>query len=345
MKVLSSILGCSSCALLAGVLLSVNASAHHSQAPYDMTTEIVLEGTVVNLSWRNPHAEMTLEVAGEDGEIFRQAVELASVSEIRGLGVERDQIPVGARVQLLAHPGRRGTQAMVFGLALTRADGAKIALHPFADFDNIPEARASATSLAGRWSPTGGGITEIFGVMMSWPYTDTASAVLQSTVSREGASLGVCEDIPPPLLSIFPDLREIEIGDETIVMRFEAQGQNQERVVHMNETAHPADVEPSLVGHSIGRWEGETLVVDTIAFAPHPHGAFAWVPAGLDKHLVERFTLAEDGLSLSYEVAMEDPESLTGTARLSMTWDYRPELAPSGVPCDPETAERFLREE
>ena len=345
MKLSSSFPARSSSTFLAGALLSVSAFAHHSQAPYDMATEIVLEGTVVNLSWRNPHAEMTLEVTGENGDTFRQAVELASVSEIRALGVERDQIPVGARVQLLAHPGRRGPQAMVFGLALTRADGEQIALHPFADIDNIPEARTSATSLAGRWSPTAGGLTEIFGVMMGWPYTETARSDLQSTVSREGSSLGVCEDIPPPLLSIFPDLRQIVIGDETIVMRFEAQGQNQERVVHMNEPAHPADVDPSLVGHSIGRWEGETLVVDTIAFLPHPHGAFAWVPSGPDKHLVERFTLAEDGLSLQYEVAMEDPESLTGTAMLSMTWDYRPELSPSGVPCDPETAERFLREE
>jgi len=345
MKTLRSFLGCSFCALLAGTFASFPVNAHHSQAPYDMTTEIVVEGTIVDLAWKNPHAEMTLEVTGENGETFRQAVELASVSEIRGLGVDREQIPVGARVQLLAHPGRRGPQAMVFGLGLTRPDGVRIALHPFADFDNIPEARASATSLAGRWSPTSGSITAVFGVMTSWPYNDAALAVFQSLAGREGASLGVCEDIPPPLLSIFPDLREIEIGDDTIVMRFEAQGQNQERVVHMNETAHPADVEPSLVGHSIGRWEGKTLVVDTIAFSPHPHGAFAWVQSGSDKHLVERFTLADDGRSLRYDVAMDDPASLTATATLSMTWDYRPDLAPSGVPCDPATAERFLRAE
>lgn len=79
-------------------------------------------------------------------------------------------------------------------------------------------------------------------------------------------------------------------------------------------------------------------------FTPHPHGAFAWVASGPDKHLVERFTLGDDGLHLRYELTLEDPESLTGPATLSMRWDYRPDLAPSGVPCDPEIAERFLRE-
>jgi hypothetical protein len=38
------------------------------------------------------------------------------------------------------------------------------------------------------------------------------------------------------------------------------------RTVHMNMTAHPAKVAPSRAGHSIGRWDGDTLVVDTVGF-------------------------------------------------------------------------------
>ena len=39
------------------------------------------------------------------------------------------------------------------------------------------------------------------------------------------------------------------------------------RTVHMNMTAHPANVAPSRAGHSIGRWDGDTLVVDTVGDA------------------------------------------------------------------------------
>lgn len=344
MKRFRSILERHLLAFAAGSLVFGAAPAHHSQAPYDMTSEVVIEGTVVELEWRNPHIAMTLEVTGENGEPFLQEVELASVSEVRALGIDRDEIPLGASVALQAHPGRRGPQARVFGLALTRSDGARIPLHPFAGFANIPDIGVEASGLSGRWAPSGEGLTELFGVMLSWPYTDAANAVLQGTLSREGSSLGVCKDIPPPLLSIFPDLREIEVNDAAVVMLFEAQGQNQERVIRMNETEHPAAVEPSLMGHSIGRWEGETLVVDTIAFTPHAHGAFAWVPSGPNKHLVERFTLTDDRLHLRYDLTLEDPESLTGPATLTMLWDYRPDLEPSGVACDPEVAERFLHE-
>lgn len=328
-----------------GLLAWSYASAHHSQAPYDMDSEVTIEGKIVDLEWRNPHIAMTLEVTGQDGKPFRQEIELASVSELRGLGVDKDAIPIGEPVALRAHPGKRDPEARAFGLALTKSDGTRIPLHPFAGFDIVPDDREKADSLAGRWAPSGERLPQIFGVMMSWPYTEAANAALQDTANREGSSLGICADYPPPLLSIFPDLREIEIGDSTVSMRFEAQGQNLERVVRMNETEHPAGIEPSLLGDSIGWWEDETLVVDTNAFTPHPHGAFAWVPSGPDKHLVERFTLTEDRLHLRYEVTMEDPESLTGPAKLDMLWDYRPNLAPSGVACDPEIAERLLHEE
>ena len=344
MKHFCSIPGLHVLHLAGGLFVLGSASAHHSQAPYDMTSEVVIEGTIVELAWRNPHIAMTLEVTGQNGEPFLQEVEMASVSEVRALGVDEDAIPLRASVALRAYPSRRGAEARVFGLDLTRSDGTRIPLHPFAGFAISPDIRVEATGLAGRWAPSGEGLTETFGVFASWPYID-GGAALEEAVNRSGASLGVCADYPPPLLSIFPDLREIEVGDTTVVMRFEAQGQNLERVVRLNMAEHPADVEPSLLGHSIGWWEGETLVVDTIAFTPHPHGAFAWVRSGPDKHLVERFTLAEDRLHLRYDVTQEDPESLTGPATLSILWDYRPDLEPSGVACDPEVAERLLREE
>ena len=61
--------------------------------------------------------------------------------------------------------------------------------------------------------------------------------------------------MPPPLLHIFPDLRTIEVAGATVVIRSETNGVKQERVVHLNQKAHPAGLEPTVEGHSIGRWE------------------------------------------------------------------------------------------
>ena len=85
----------------------------------------------------------------------------------------------------------------------------------------------------------------------------------------------------------------IEVGDKEVVLRFDNTGDHVERIVHMG-AEHPANLQPSLHGHSIGRWEGETLVIDTIGFEPNGSGVALNVPSSASKHTVERLTLTED---------------------------------------------------
>jgi len=141
-----------------------------------------------------------------------------------------------------------------------------------------------------------------------------------------------------------PQLRTIEVRDDRVVMKIDADGVDATRTVHLDLAAHPANVEPSLLGHSIGRWEGATLVIDTIGFTPHELGVGFGIPAGAGKHLVERLTLGADGLQLRYELTLEDPEYLSAPATYTAMWDHRPELAPSGAACDAEISERYREE-
>ena len=73
--------------------------------------------------------------------------------------------------------------------------------------------------------------------------------------------------------------------------------------------AHPEDVEPTFMGDSIGRWDGDTLVVDVSHFKPG-----GWIGGGFIHsdalHLVERYTRI-DRDQLNYEVLIEDPKVLT----------------------------------
>jgi hypothetical protein len=85
---------------------------------------------------------------------------------------------------------------------------------------------------------------------------------------------------------------------------------NLKRTVHMNMKAHPANVKPSRAGHSIGRWEGDTLVVDTVGFTP---GVLNAPVRHSDKlHVVERFTLDPATMRLTRQYEAEDPVYLKG---------------------------------
>ena len=331
--------------LVSAFVLSPAAFAHHSRAAYDLTKEITLEGTVAELAWKNPHIFMTVETRGDAGQSQRTEVEVTSVSEAAALGLPRDAIAPGARVSVRAHPGRGGAGSRAVGIVVTATDGTIYPLNVDARVA-IRHTQVPAAGIAGRWAPTVESFSDVLPALRSWPLTAAGQAAAAEAGVRSASgsvsTLGICEPFPPPVLSIFPDLRTIEIGDETVTMRFEgAVGVNMERLVYLNRE-HPAALAPSLMGHSVGRWEGETLVIDTVGFAPHPVGTM-FLPSSPGKHLVERLTLTPDRLQLKYAITIEDPEILVSPASFTATWDHRPDLAPSGEPCDPETARRPLR--
>jgi hypothetical protein len=143
------------------------------------------------------------------------------------------------------------------------------------------------------------------------------------------------------MLMLYPVATFVTVNARTVV--FDIDWLDAQRIVHL-ETAHPVDLEPSLQGHSIGSWEGDVLVVDTIGFAPHAEGIGFGMPSSASKHLVERFALEPDRQHLRYEVTVEDPVYLTEPVSQSAQWVFDPELRPSGVSCDLEVARRYLRE-
>jgi hypothetical protein len=82
------------------------------------------------------------------------------------------------------------------------------------------------------------------------------------------------------------------------------------RTIHMNRNTHPANLEPSRAGHSIGRWQGDVLVVDTVGFAPGVLSPPVMHSAEL--HVVERFSLDPATTTLTRSYVAEDRVNFTG---------------------------------
>jgi hypothetical protein len=224
------------------------------------------------------------------------------------------------------------------------------AVHPL-NIDSAVSIAASvpAQTLAGQWVPP---VESSIQIYRSFPgptlLTEAGGAAREQAVARAQtpgvAASGLCEPYPAVALSIGVGLHTIEISDATVVLKYEVEGMNQRRIVHMNQAEHPLNPTPSLLGHSIGRWEGETLVIDTIALAPHPLGLIR-LPSTPGTRLVERLSLTADRRQLEYAFTVEDPVYLTGPASYTVRWDHRPDVQPSSAePCDPENAQRALVE-
>jgi hypothetical protein len=106
------------------------------------------------------------------------------------------------------------------------------------------------------------------------------------------------------------DINRITQSEEEIKMIYGSMGI--ERTIHIGMSEHPADIAPSLAGHSIGRWENGVLIVDTIGFAPGILSADGRVPHSGALHVVERFTFDPERLSLARSYVADDPLYFTG---------------------------------
>jgi hypothetical protein len=82
------------------------------------------------------------------------------------------------------------------------------------------------------------------------------------------------------------------------------------RQMFLNRASHPADPDPSWYGDSIAKWEGDTLVVDSVGFNDKFWFDFAGHPHTEKLHVIERYRRPDQG-HLEYEVTVDDPGAYT----------------------------------
>ncbi len=318
--------------------LPYGVGAHHSRAAFDTTVEVLLDGTVADVTWANPHTYFKVETLDGAGKTVLQEVEVGPLSTLQPLGLTRATIVPGERVTVRANPNRRGPGHLVVGLEVTKSDGQVFPLHVVRSGRPLPPA-AAAAGLAGRWVPANDGFMGIVRESRNWPLTDAGRTGI---ADGAGDSQGGCTAWPAPLLMALPMLRTIAVSGDRVSLAFDWMGAS--RTVRLDLPEHPRGVEPTLQGHSIGRWEGDALVIDTVGFLPHEEGAGFGVPSGEGKRLVERLALTADRTRLDYEFTVQDSFSLTEPVTYRMQWVHRPDLEPTGDACDETIATRFLRE-
>lgn len=116
-----------------------------------------------------------------------------------------------------------------------------------------------------------------------------------------------------PRISTMPMPLEIVQTPKEVVILYEA-FRAWRRIPIDPDLKHPDDLVPTWMGDSVGRWEGDTFVVDVIGFNDK-----TWIGGGASihseqLHVVERYTLNDDG-SMTYEYTVEDPVALNGPSR------------------------------
>ncbi len=98
-------------AAAAAAIAAGSASAHHSTAMFDMNKNVVLEGTIKEFQWTNPHTWIVFEVPNAGGGVDEYGIEGMSPNYLARSGWDKHTLSSGEKVELTIHPlkdGRKG---------------------------------------------------------------------------------------------------------------------------------------------------------------------------------------------------------------------------------------------
>jgi len=321
------------CGLALATLLASPSPAwsHHSSAVYDSDTVSTFTGTVTRFEWTNPHVYLFVEVEDDTGEIVEWAVEAESTALLTRAGWSRTTVEPGDGISARVHRNRNPALREARILTLITADGTVLGRRA----TDTAAPTAAASTLAGVWDALRG--YRDFDVVRGGLTERGAAAV--NAFDEHRSPVQDCLAFAVPVPTVLPYRSAIEIDDDTIYIRSEFF--SIERVVYMDGRGHPENGERTTQGHSIGRWDGDTLVVDTALFAEHPIGNWSGLPSGPRKRVVERFEPTADRTQLRITFTVEDPDFLVDPWLGEIVWDYVPEGEILPFVCDPEAARRF----
>jgi len=317
--------------------LSDPATAHHSPAAFDMGSSAIVTGEVARFDWKNPHVYIWVEGTDGAGHSGEWLIEGDPTPLMTRAGWTGSTVAVGDTVTVQIRPDRDPERRHGRLVTLTSADGITLGVRP-----TPTVTAASATSIAGTWNPLAHFGPPIVDQDTNPPRSYTAAGLAaRAQFDLTQIPTADCHAYATPMITVLPYLNEIEVLDDRVLIHTEFF--DVLRTVYTDGREHPANGPRTVQGHSIGHWEGTTLVVDTRLYADY-RLAHGWgVPSGAQKHTVERFELAANGTRLDIEIFVEDPQFVTEPYTVTTAWDYAPNGQFEVSPCDPENASLFTR--
>ena len=306
--------------LLAIALGAPSALAHHgpvTNGALYLTDEVVeLQGELTEVLWRNPHLRGRVAVVGDDGRETIWEVELGPAPrsfERRGLSPE-DFL---GEVRIAGFVSRHGSNALgalhvllpsgeelVQGNRTPRWSNELVADAPPESIDPalIEEARRTADGIFRTWGRRQG--TNIEPQLREYELTDRGrelNAAYDAVCAQHRGSR-----VPPGNARACCDPVTMGNHRRGRLLVIHIAEYNTRRTIHKEGTAGAAEPASSATGHSIGRWDGDDLVIATTRI-DWPYYSELGTPQSDQASYLERLSVAEDGNRLNYSITITDP--------------------------------------
>jgi hypothetical protein len=323
------------------VALPSVAAAHHSFfGRFDTQQLVELEGEVAEVLWRNPHAYFSLRV---DGTVWE--IETSSLTVLKRMGIDESTIRVGDRIRIAANPPA-GEKKEMYARHVLLPDGRELLLNVGLEprWTGRDRAVGDESLLMAR---EGDRSRPDLGIFRVWSHTRTIARLFPEVVDASAdinaypltpaaraqlAEFDRSTDNPtancvpkgmPTIMEAPYPIEFVAQDDGDILLKLEEYDLT--RRIHMSAGATRELPQPSPLGFSTGRFEGDALVVTTTRIS-WPYFSQLGIRQSPAVELVERFTPAADGSRLDYELTVTDPATFTRPVVLRQHWLWLPNV-------------------
>lgn len=327
-------------------LASTGTPAHHSFAPhFDASKPVDITGTVIEYEARNPHSYLHVAAVDENGRTQEYICESHGTTQLTRNGISREMLAKGTQLRVQGSLSRNSAY-MCFFDTVDFLDGRVLSVNgPRGPQNTRPVRELARSDIFGTWllAPIPNRSTSGPQPMMQFltaagraavdaydPFTD------DPTFRCDPVAIRRVWGAPGTPLSI---TRE----PDRVILRHE--WMDVVRIVDLKAAEHPVDGPRTSLGHSIGHFDGDTLVIETANYSAGVLNQYVEQPGQPTRGLlhsdaltsVERLSFDAERQRLVVEVTLEDPLFFTQPFPTSRT-EYAPsELTIEPFDCSPET--------
>ena len=324
---------------IGGLLMSLGVTsvghAHHSHASLDKDKIQQHRGIVTRYSWRMPHVFIQARAPNPAGELVTYTIELLHPPGLVAFGWSKDTFKAGDAITWEG-PADRDPNRYYSGLDWAeKADGTRLVVDLSKEKDEQVE---PSTDFTGTWVRDTKRTGFTYYPIADWPYTQAGKDLVEKFDALQNPQLD-CEDPGPPRSTTLPYPIKITKPDaNTFVMDYDMR--DQQRVIKLNQALVTG--EPSKVGQSTGRMDGDELVFETTNFVPDRWGSYTGMDSSERKHLVERFSLLDGGMTLRVRMTLADPVYLAEPVEIDWYLKKQPDRPLLPGNCTLESARLYI---
>jgi hypothetical protein len=325
-------------ALVAALTTAPLVEAHHSFAPhFDSSKPVSISGTVTEFEAQNPHSYVHIAAVDENGRTQKYVCESHGVTQLSRNGITPQLLKAGTKIRITGSLSRHSPY-MCFFNTVELADGRTLNVNGPTGPRPATAALPARKDIFGTWllAPNPNRSTSGPQPMMQFLTPAGEKAVAAYDPFKDDPTFR-CDPVairrvwgaPGTPLEIVREGNDVVLRHEWMDVR---------RVIHMNMKDHPRNGLRTSLGHSIGRWDGDTLVIDTANYSAGVLNQYVEQPGQPTKGLlhsaaltsVERLQLDAARQRLVVEIDLADPEFFKQPFQRATT-----EYAPSALKLEP----------